>query len=730
MTELRWGLAPLQSLLLASFLLLVSVVIAVLLAIREPWLGVTFSPAADQGVRVAELHPLGPAFDKLQPGDFVQGLSSSRGYHDLAGFDPVAQPHAELTFAGYNRFIEEYGDAYESLSGGEVALHLNDGVVVTVVPAPAKPVSALPVRFWLLHLYGGLACLIALSVWVFMPRLWPARLLALSGVGMFVATWSHSLRESRELVMSADWFHALMRINHLGFYVLLVALLILVVIYPRRTPGGRWIIAVAVSAACLVQVNETFQVIDLPLHTFYLPLLMLYMTGLAVMAIQWLQTRHRPTERGALRWVFLSVLITMGAGLVLYYLPVALDVPPIANTTTSVGLAVTLYIGFAMGILRYRLFQLDRWWFMAWAWFIGGLMVLVVDVAVMSLFGISHTKALGLAVIIVGWVYFPIRQWLWHRMAASAEVNMEHHIPDFVEALYACDLKDAQRLWTGLLQDVFQPLSLVHEDSPVEKVKLAGNGARLLVPALGNERGLCLFYGQNGRRLFGRRDCDIASALLSTAQRLFSARLAQEAAAEQERQRIMRDLHDDVGGRLLTLIHRAPEPKYAQMARNAMTALRHAIHALEKERKRSLHELIEDWIGDSAERLPGPEALPPVMLPDESEEILLSARHYVNLRRVLDEALTNALKYGEPGTVTFSASVDADGTRLCLSNLVAKHPRDDEGPSGHGLKNLRTRMRELDGELRVYQEQTPPAFHLEAYLPLGACEDRSNPSIA
>lgn len=739
MAEWRWGLAPLQSLLLASFLLLVSVLAAMLLAVQEPWLGVTFEPAGDQGVRVVGLHPEGPALGRLYPGDLVQGIWSSRGYHDLSGFDPVAQPHAETTFADYNRFLEKYDEAFQALIGEEVAFHVTEdtrgagtagieaGTIVPVVPAADKPVSALPLRFWLLHLYGGLACVIALSVWVFMPRFWPARLLALSGLGMFVATWSHSLRESRELLLPAGWFHALMRMNHLGFYLLLVALLVLVVIYPRRTPGGKWIILSAVIFASAVQVNETLQLTDLPLHTFYLPLLVLYLAGLVVMAIQWFQTRHRPTERGALRWVFLSVLITMGAGLVLYYLPVLLNVPPIATTTTAAGLAVTLYVGFAMGILRYRLFQLDRWWFMAWAWFAGGLAVLLVDVLVMSFFGVSHTKALGLAVIIVGWVYFPARQWLWHRVAASAEINMEHHVPSFVEALYVCDLKDAQSLWVRLLQDVFQPLSLSHEDASVEKVKLVGNGARLLVPSLVDETHLCLLYGQNGRRLFGMRDRNIAEALLSTAQRLFGARLAQEEAAEQERRRMMRDLHDDVGGRLLTLIHRAPQPHYAQMARSAMVALRHAIYALDKERKRSLYELIEDWIGSSVERMPGSRGLPPVVLPGEAEEIMLSARHYVNLRRVLDEALTNALKYGDPDSVTFAACFDAEGTRLCLSNLVAEQqPRDDAGPSGHGLTNLRTRMRELDGELVVRQDVSPPRFCLEARLPLVAPAGRGS----
>ena len=98
--------------------------------------------------------------------------------------------------------------------------------------------------------------------------------------------------------------------------------------------------------------------------------------------------------------MFLSILITMGMGLVVYFLPVALNLPPVAHPSTMVGLVVTLYIGFALGILRYRLFQLERWWFMAWAWFLGGLAVLLVDVAVISASGLNQAEALALAVII------------------------------------------------------------------------------------------------------------------------------------------------------------------------------------------------------------------------------------------------------------------------------------------------------------------------------------------
>ena len=704
---------------MAALVLLAAMGLALWLTLRGPSLGVELKAAGERGVRVVAVSPNGPAAGKLEVGDLVRALSSAHGHHDLSGFDPVSHPHAQPTFAAYNRYLKKEEAVYRSLQAGPVTLHLDNGERVSITPDSHRSLASLPLAFWLLHLYGALACLIGLSVWVFMPRYWPARLLAMSGIGMFLATWQHSLWESRELVLPGALFDGLMRGNHLAMYLLFTTLTALLVIYPRRTPGWRWIIAAVVMAMSAEQLNENLQGVDLPLHTFYLPMLLLYSSAIVLMAVQWRLTRSRPTERGALRWVFLSVLITMGMGLVVYFLPVALNLPPVAQPSTMVGLVVTLYIGFALGILRYRLFQLERWWFMAWAWFLGGLAVLLVDVAVITASGLNHAEALALAVIIVGWVYFPVRQWLWRRLAASSEANMEGHIPAFVESLYTCDPEQVGVLWRDLLRAVFQPLSLASADRPVTDVSLAGNGARLMIPALDDGDGLCLLYGQGGRRLFGRRDKDIAAALVATGSRLYNVRRAREAGAAQERGRIMRDLHDDVGGRLLTLIHQAPDPHHAQLGRNVMSSLRHAIQALAPDRRRSLRELLEDWLGDSIERLPKSEPLASVTLPDETDHIELTPRHYVNLRRVLDEALTNALKHGEPGTLRFGLAIDEASIRLWLSNRIARSGDDNDDPSGYGLGNLRTRMEELNGELILHREPgPPPLFCVEARLAL------------
>lgn len=724
----RWRLAPLQTLLIASFLLLVTIALATWLATRGPWLGVKLIPADTEGLQVTKVDQRGPLAGRLHPGDHIRALIIHGRPFSLKGYDHHLQPHAEPTFQHYNTYLDVENQIAQALRAPTVTLIVNNDQPLTFEPALHRPLSSLPWTFWLLHTYGLIAFLIGLSVWVFLPANWPPRLLAISGSGMFLATWQHSLWEVRELALPAWQFDALMRLNHIGVHLLLVAFLVLLIIYPKPLKHASKLIFLITTAVVLQQINENTQMLDLPLHSFYLPLVLYYPLGITLVVSQWRRARNNPLDRAALRWVFLSILIAMGAGLVVYFLPVAFKVSPIANPATMVGLVVTLYLGFALGILRYRLFQLERWWFTAWAWFLGGLTVVLVDILVISAFGLNHAHALAFSVIAVGWVYFPVRQWLWRRLAASSEVNMERHLPDFVEALYSNPDDRAFPLWQELLRKVFQPLSLDRIDETIEKARLAGNGSRLLLPSPGTPSGgLCLLYGQGGRRLFGKRDTEIAQALVSTAKRINNVRQAREAGAIQERQRIMRDLHDDVGGRLLTLIHTAPNEHNEELARNALTALREAIHALDHRHCYDLQALLEDWYGDLRERL-GPRFDLNWSISGDMDKTSLPPRHYINLRRILDESVTNALKHGVPNTLTFNAQLDQQG-ELCLllRNEVNRFPCSEwsDGLPGRGLSNMRTRIEEISGELSLYcVPGSPRQFCMEARIPLPKADAR------
>ncbi|MFP4696914.1 ATP-binding protein [Thiohalospira sp.] len=705
------GPAPLPLLLATALLLLLLVLASAWLAARGPWLGIAWEPTPG-GLQVTDVSEEGPLAGHLAEGEIVAALRAADGTRlPLAGLDPDRDPHNEADYAGYNAYLDRQGRLAEALNSG-AHLVTADGRTIPLEPAARWPLSALPPSFWGYHLFGLLAAMMGIGTWVFRRELVPARLLALSGLGFFAATATNSLYLVRELALPRDWFHALAVANHLALALMVGALLALMFRYPRRLlpRGGLPAIAALVIAW---QANEVAQWVEWPGHTFYLPLLAFF--GLAVVAAvrQWQCSSREPESRAALKWFFLSIFLSMGLALAVYFVPLSLGAPPLLAPVAMIGFAATLYLGLAAGILRYRLFDLERWWFRAWAWFFGGLAVLLADVALAWLFGLAPVEALGLALIAAGWVYFPARQWIWRQVAASTEVRVENHLPDLVAGLFtAPDPETAGRQWRTTLTAIFQPLG-IREGEPREEVRLADQGATLIVPDLEGGPALQLLYGQEGRRLFTPRDTERAEALLAVAGRVARVSRASAEAVEAEQRRIARDLHDDVAGHLLALIQGADSEEEAGAARAALQALREAITALDDPTERPLELVVEQLRTDLESRAraagiplewatsagPGPE-LPP--------------RTAINLRHILQEAVTNALRHAHPSRISIRVEGDAREIRLEVANDGV--PEADHA-AGRGHHNMAQRARELNGKL----EQGPDGaglWRVSARLPL------------
>jgi signal transduction histidine kinase len=82
-------------------------------------------------------------------------------------------------------------------------------------------------------------------------------------------------------------------------------------------------------------------------------------------------------------------------------------------------------------------------------------------------------------------------------------------------------------------------------------------------------------------------------AQIESAYRREAALLAERSAAE-ERERIYRDLHDNLGARLLGLVHTAHDPQQAERAREALAEMRTLIATSRAEGGR-LADLAAEW---------------------------------------------------------------------------------------------------------------------------------------
>ena len=212
----------------------------------------------------------------------------------------------------------------------------------------------------------------------------------------------------------------------------------------------------------LIWINETLQIVQWPVHAFYMPTLILpYMVGLFLARQQWRLTRQRPVERASLLWFLLTVFLSIGFAVVLYLGPTLFGDQPILPIWLAQSMLLTLYAGLALGALRYRLFDIERWWFASWIWFLGGVSVVVIDLIMISLLNINPLGALSVAVLITAWIYFPARQWLWEHLVRSPEQRLERYLPQLMESYFSVSTHNAFKTqWPALLGKIFNPLSI------------------------------------------------------------------------------------------------------------------------------------------------------------------------------------------------------------------------------------------------------------------------------
>jgi signal transduction histidine kinase len=191
--------------------------------------------------------------------------------------------------------------------------------------------------------------------------------------------------------------------------------------------------------------------------------------------------------------------------------------------------------------------------------------------------------------------------------------------------------------------------------------------------------------------------------------------LDQARAVAGERERIYRDLHDDVGAKLLSLVYRAGDADSADLARSALQDLRDVVSHTQHEQL-TLEEALADWHVECDQRLSATHIQLDWRQAEELPQRILSQQEVVHLGRIMREAISNAMHHAKPQRVV----VNID---YVLGHLVIE-VRDDgvgrgqaEWKPGRGLRNMELRAGELGGTLR-WQEVEPQGCSVLCRIPL------------
>ena len=116
-----------------------------------------------------------------------------------------------------------------------------------------------------------------------------------------------------------------------------------------------------------------------------------------------------------------------------------------------------------------------------------------------------------------------------------------------------------------------------------------------------------------------------------------------EQVTERERKRIAADLHDDLGAKLLTIVHTSESDRISTLAREALEEMRLSVRGLTGRPVR-LADALGDWRAEVVSRLAQAGIEAEWTAPDDLPQTL-SARAYVQTTRILREATSNIIKH-------------------------------------------------------------------------------------
>ena len=689
-------LPPQYAFALAALIAAGAVWLCLMAVLQSPWFGIQLD-RDPQRVGIVQAVDQTAAATGLAPGDRVTAFAAPDG--EPVPLEPLSLV-SDLDHAGgfteRAALLAHLARLYEATRHSTARVTLDDGRELTL-ERTRRALTELPAGVWVL-VAGIIPFLVGAGVWSYRDGHVATRLLLLAGASFMLIALSNLLYAYRQPTIDPQLLQYAVHANRLGTFLFFFSYVALFWSYPFRL-GSIYVVHALLAIAALLFVNEITQTIEWPGDPFAFPVVISLPFCLAFIAMQWWLSRERPVERAVLQWFALSMMVGMILVTGLYFLPGLLGAEPVLALELAFAVGVISYLGLMLAVVRYRLFQLDLWWLSAWMWLLGGSAIVALDLLIAHLLNIASTYVIVASIFIVGWLYFPVRQWLWRRLFWRGQSPMEWVPAELFEAIVAArDAGSLRATWASLLQRMFHPLQLAWSADGIESPYTGEEGLTLHVPDLVGDGTMKLSCRNAGRRLFSPDDARLVASLLQMIRPALQGRQSREAARRIERERIMRDLHDDVAARLLTLTRRLTNPADAASVQAALDALRETIYRLHRPEGSNLKTALADWRFEFAERLDSHHIEFAWDLPDELGDIKLDANSLANLGQILREAVSNAIRHAAPGQVTVTARRRPE--RLCLAVIhdgARTHP--DHWQAGTGIANIRYRVRQLGGEV-------------------------------
>jgi two-component system, NarL family, sensor histidine kinase DevS len=671
---------------------------------------------AQQAVQIIAVDPNGPAQALVEARSALVGitLADATGRHITIGpTDLLEEPDNLASYAEMWTFFERQGLITSLLRSGPITISLErQGQIQkhVVVPAQSRPTLTLPVTFWLQIAVGLGGVWIGAWIWALRQADWPARCLAVSGAGLLISAFAAAIYSTRELALAGDLFRVLSALNHFGAFLFGAGMIGLFMLYPRRLYPVRALCVPAIVLGFWYVLAQT-GVLQTPAIGIHLGVVLALLAIAALVAQQFWATRGDPRDRAALSWLGLAVLVGSSAFVVTVIAPQLLGIEALISQGLAFVFFLLIYIGVALGVARFQLFELANWAYRILFYVAGVLFLLGIDALLIFTILDDRVPAFALSLLIVALIWLPLRDALGRWVLQRGEPARAERFRKIIDVALTPPGHDQQESWRALLAEMFNPLQIVSgTDSPC--VALRDDGLTLALPRLGPLPALELRYADGGRRLYSLRDLELATDMAALLGQALESRLAYEKGVIEERARISRDIHDNIGVQLLAALHNPDAPRKDRMIRETLTDLRDIINNAANPAM-SFDEVMAELRAQISDQL----FIAGVQLTwdvDNPNGIALSGQTTNALRAIIRESVQNALKHANPTQLAISIHIGRGGVDVAIRDN-GQGFQSKPAKFGNGLTNLSDRAAACGGWIKI--DSTAKGTTVTASLP-------------
>lgn len=275
-------------------------------------------------------------------------------------------------------------------------------------------------------------------------------------------------------------------------------------------------------------------------------------------------------------------------------------------------------------------------------------------------------------------------------MHKSLEKNLPFLIEEFSSSGTSIDIR-----WKSIVQRFFSDCTLNTTSHIIHNCQVNEQKNSLEVPSILLKHGYTL-NSNNPSVYFNNDDIELANSLLKLTKQFITIEEAVERGASDERQRIARDLHDDVAARMLTLIHATKDEQTIALSRSILKSLRNAIYTLDNKSTARILDAITDVRSEIQDRL---NSIGMQLIWHQSENLdglNFTPRQHINLNRMLHEITTNVIRHANANFMEIIILLD----QQCITVECSDNGHGFDVPNcipGKGLNNVTTRAQELGG---------------------------------